>query len=267
MNPNPTSVPPLRSADAGTDASAPDRIEGVVDAAGFEGADEAIDGLCARLDGNCAKRAQRRVFRGRGSAVRLQPGEPQQLQRGRAHTASRAGDQRRLPGLNLGDAMDHLPRGHIIQNHSRSTAVRDSVGDRDKVFGLAHQHLREASVDGQRRHTLSHCKAGHARADCVDHAGDLVSGDERNFGRVGIFPREDEEVGRAHARGAHPHPQLPRPGSLHRQFNHLQVFRRSWFCQHHCAVGCGHGGPQKYWMPGRGGGAFLMRSGMVEVRR
>ena len=124
------------------------------------------------------------MLRRRRGAVSLHSRQPQQLQSGRAHAPCGAGDQRGLAGPHFRDAMNHLPRGHVVQDHRGRIAIGDAVGDRKEVFGLAYEKFREAAVHGKRRHTLAHFETGDTSADRFDHAGDLITRHERYLRRV-----------------------------------------------------------------------------------
>jgi hypothetical protein len=62
------------------------------------------------------------------------------------------------PDLDFRDAMNHLPRGDVVQDHRGRIAIGDAVGDRKEVLGLAYEKFREASIHGQRRHALATSK-------------------------------------------------------------------------------------------------------------
>ena len=98
------------------------------------------------------------------------------------HASSRARNQRGLAWPHFRDAMNHLPGGHIVQDHRGRIAIGDSVRDRKEVFGLTYEELREATVEGERGHTLTYLETGDTRADGVDHADDLIAGHNGYFG-------------------------------------------------------------------------------------
>ena len=105
--------------------------------------------------------------------------------------------------------MNHLPRGHVVQDYGGRIAIGHTAGDRNEVFGPAHEKLCEASVHRKRRHTLTHFETGAAGANGLDHAGGFIPRHERHLWRVPVVSGQHEQVGRADPGSAHPHAQLP----------------------------------------------------------
>jgi len=92
---------------------------------------------------------------GRRRTVSLQSRQLEQLQSSRADAPCRASDQRGLAVRHCRDPMNHLPRGHVVQDHRGRIAIGDAVGDRKEVSGLTHEKFREGPVHGERRHTVA----------------------------------------------------------------------------------------------------------------
>jgi hypothetical protein len=101
--------------------------------------------------------------------------------------------------------MDHLPRCHIIQDHCGRIAIRDTVGDRKKVFGLAYEKFRETPVDSEGGHALAQPETGDPSADGRNYACDFITRHERYLWRVAIVSNQHDQVGRPHPGSAHPH--------------------------------------------------------------
>jgi hypothetical protein len=93
-----------------------------------------------------------------------------------------AHDKRGPAALHFCHTMNHLPRRHMVQDHRGRVAVGDSLGDRKEVFSLAYKQFRKASVHGKRCHTLSNFEPGDPSANCINDAGDLVTGTNGIFG-------------------------------------------------------------------------------------
>jgi hypothetical protein len=80
---------------------------------------------------------------------------PAKLQRSRAHASGCARDQCGLAWMHVCDAMNHLPRSHVVQYHCRRIAIRDAVGHRKEVFGFTHEKFCKAAVHRKRRYPLA----------------------------------------------------------------------------------------------------------------
>jgi len=111
------------------------------------------------------------------------------LQNRCSDAAAGAGNERALAGVYLRHAMDHLPSADVVQNDGGGLHVGNLVGDGHEMLRAADQEFGKSAMHGQRGDALSDMKAAHAIADCLDDAGNLVTADNRQFGRESVASR------------------------------------------------------------------------------
>jgi hypothetical protein len=80
--------------------------------------------------------------------------------------------------------MNHLPCGHVVQNHRSRIAIGDPIWDRKEVLGLTHEKFCKAFVNCERGHTLAQIKTSDASANRFNLAGDLIARHEGHLRRV-----------------------------------------------------------------------------------
>src|SRR5579862_6208080 len=129
--------------------------------------------------------------------------------------------------------MNHLPGGSEVQDHRGGIAVGDFRGDGEEVFRFAYEQFGEGSVNGQSSYTLTHLESGDTRTNGLDHAGELITWDERYRGSVAVVSRQQGQVGRAHPGGAHPYIKLARSWGSNGQIDDLESFGSAFPGQHH----------------------------------
>src|SRR5580704_2302472 len=129
------------------------------------------------------------MFGRRCRAVGLRPRQSEQVKSRCPHAATCSRHQRALSLPHLGDAVNHLPGGYVVQDYCGSVAIGDAIRNGQKMLSLTDEVLRKSSVDRKSRQALTQFEARNAWANRINHANGLVTGNEGNLGREWIIAR------------------------------------------------------------------------------
>jgi hypothetical protein len=121
-----------------------------------------------------------------------------ELDGGRAHAASRGGDEHGLAAAQACAADEREPGGQRDEPERRPDLEGDVVGERHARVRPREHQLAVAAVLDLGDHAVAGARRAHPRAGRGHHAGDLLAGAERALGQHLVGAADDEQVGEVH---------------------------------------------------------------------